>query len=149
MLRTTYSHLNTVQKGSFAEAFAKMAFTLEGFSVYDTVYDDRGVDFVVCNASGHFFRVQVKATDVTANPFIYASKFSCTENFVFCAVRLTDGHSPLIYIAKGSDWERGNDCLKFNPAGGNAGPYYEVSFSLKHKASVASFQFESYIDGLR
>ena len=101
MLRTTYNHLNTVQKGSLGEAFSKMAFTLEGFEVYDSEYDDRGIDFVVRNSSGRFLSVQVKATDKTANPFIKEDKFSDADDFVFCAVRLIDGESPALFLARG------------------------------------------------
>jgi len=52
VLKTSYKRLNNIQKGSFAEAYAKMAFTLEGFEVYTSEYDDRGVDFVVRNNDG-------------------------------------------------------------------------------------------------
>jgi len=63
MLQTSYTHLNNIQKGCFAEAYAKMAFTLEAFEVYDTEYDDRGIDFITRWPSGPFLSVQVKATD--------------------------------------------------------------------------------------
>ncbi|MFZ7134464.1 MAG: DUF4365 domain-containing protein [Eubacteriales bacterium] len=100
MIRSTYRHLNTVQKGSFGEAFAKMAFTVEGFSVYSTEYDDRGVDFVIQNPSSEYFAVQVKTTDNTANPFIKYDKFMKNDNFIFCAVRLNEGELPILYIAR-------------------------------------------------
>lgn len=149
MLRTTYSHLNTVQKGSFAEAFAKMAFTLEGFAVYDTEYDDRGIDFVTRGNGGRFFSVQVKATDMTSNPFIYQSKFVKADDFIFCAVRLSEGHAPSLYLARGSDWDLGHRCLNFNPGGGAAGPYFEMRFSARYATELVAFEFQSYINRIR
>src|SRR5205823_7409877 len=101
MLKTSYKHLNTVQKGSFAEAYSKMAFTLEGFEVYTTEYDDRGIDFVIRNEEGKFFCVQVKAVGESANPFVYADKFEATSDFLVCVVRLVEGEMPEIYLACG------------------------------------------------
>lgn len=148
-LRTSYAHLNTIQKGSFAEAYAKMAFTLEGFEVYSTEYDDRGVDFVIRNRSGKYYSVQVKATDRSANPFIYKSKFSATDDFLMCAVRLIEGEEPIIYLALCSDWDQNHGCLQFNQSGGNAGPYYEMRFAAKYERELSSFVFDQYADCIR
>lgn len=149
MLRTSYKHLNTVQKGSVGEAFSKLAFTLEGFEVYDTEYDDRGIDFVVRNSSGKYFSVQVKATDETSNPFIKQSKFDSSQEFVLCAVRLLEGEPPKAYLACGSDWETGLECLSFNSGGGETGPYYEMRFSAKYREQLAQLEFRTYVEKLR
>ena len=149
MLRTSYNHLNTVQKGSVGEAFSKLAFTLEGFEVYDTEYDDRGIDFVVRNESGKFFSVQVKATDETSNPFVKESKFEKSEEFILCAVRLLEGEPPKAYLARGSDWEAGMECLSYNPGGGDAGPYYEMRFAAKYQPQLAQLEFRTYVARLR
>src|SRR5438034_3501282 len=129
MLKTSYKHLNNIQKGSFAEAYAKMAFTLEGFEVYTTEYDDRGIDFVIRNKEGRFFSVQVKATGGSASPFIYAEKFEASPDFLLCAVRLVEGEMPELYLARGTDWDAEKGCLHINPGGGDAGAYYELRFS--------------------
>jgi len=149
MLKTTYQHLNTVQKGSFGEAFSKMAFTLEGFEVYASEYDDRGIDFIVRNSSGKYFSVQVKATDQSSNPFIKKDKFQVTDDFIFCAVRIIEGEPPVLYIARGSDWEQGIDCLNYNPNGGAIGPYYEIRFAGKYQEQLAQFEFRTYVERIR
>jgi hypothetical protein len=149
MLRTTYGHLNTIQKGSFAEAYAKMAFTLKGFEVYTTEYDDRGVDFVIRNASGGYFSVQVKATMGSANPFVYKDKFSPSADFVFCAVRLINGNQPEIYLARGSEWLANKDYLACNASGGTSGAYYEMRFAAKYAQALQTHQFEQYVAQLR
>ncbi|TVR49393.1 MAG: DUF4365 domain-containing protein [Puniceicoccaceae bacterium] len=149
MLKTTYAHLNTIQKGSFAEAYAKMAFTLEGFEVYTTEFDDRGVDFVVRSPGGGFFSVQVKSTGETAQPCIYAGKFSLTPDFLFCAVRLIEGEEPELFLARGSDWMQSEGCLNFNRRGGRAGSYYEIRFSKRHTKSLEQHRFANYVSQLR
>jgi hypothetical protein len=149
MLRTTYNHLNKVQKGSLGEAFSKMAFTLEGFEVYDAEYDDRGIDFVVRNSSGQFLSVQVKATDKSVNPFIKEDKFFHTDDFLFCAVRLIEGTSPTLFLARGSDWGTGLECLHFNPSGGVSGPYYEMRFAAKYETELADLEFQRYVEKIR
>lgn len=149
MLKTSYKHLNRIQKGSFAEAYAKMAFTLEGFEVYTTEYDDRGVDFVIRNHDGKYFSVQVKATGKSANPFVYAESFHVSRDFLLCAVRLIEGEAPEIYLAAGTDWDEEKECLHFNPGGGNAGAYYELRFSKRYSESLERHRFENYVEQLR
>src|SRR5207249_4897930 len=142
MLKTSYKHLNRIQKGSYAEAFAKMAFTLEGFEVYTSEYDDRGIDFVIRNENGKYFRVQVKATGKSVNPSVYADKFEVASDFLFCAVRLIEGMMPEIYLACGSDWNDTKEFLHFNPGGGSAGAYFEMRFSQKYADSLERHRFE-------
>lgn len=149
VLKTSYKHLNTVQKGSFAEAYAKMAFTLEGFEVYTTEYDDRGIDFVVRHKPGAYLSVQVKSTGVSANPFIYADNFQCSSDFLVCAVRLLEGRLPELYLARGTDWNHNKECLHINPGGGDAGPYYELRFSKKYSRSLEQHRFENYVQCLK
>jgi len=152
MLRTSYAHLNNIQKGSFAEAYAKMAFTLEGFEVYSTDYDDRGIDFVTRWPGGGFLSVQVKATDTTSsetNPNITESKFQKTSDFLLCAVRLAEGFQPKIYLARGSDWDDDGDCLAYNSKGGLSGSYYEMRFAKKYAEALDLLAFGNYIHRLR
>lgn len=149
MLRTSYKHLNTIQKGSLGEAFAKMAFTLEGLEVYDAEYDDRGIDFVIRNSSGKFFRVQVKTTDPASYPCIKESKFDPSDDFIFCAIRIIEGELPKAYLVRGSDWSADFDCLNYNPKGGNFGPYYEIKFSEKYSEQLVQFEFQNYVESIR
>ena len=148
MLKTSYKHLNTIQKGSFAEAYAKMAFTLEGFEVYTTEYDDRGIDFVIRNSQGNFYSVQVKSTGETVNPFVYADKFESSPEFLVCVVRLIEGESPQLYLTRGSDWQEETDCLHFNPGGGDSGAYYEVRFANRYLEAFERHKFGKYVRGV-
>ncbi|NRA39111.1 MAG: hypothetical protein HRU15_13285 [Planctomycetes bacterium] len=150
MLKTSYSHLNTIQKGYFGEAYAKMAFTLEGFEVYSTEYDDRGIDFVVRNTSGKFFSIQAKSFGDNVNPFIYADKFQCSDDFIFCAVHLSEGQQASVYVACGNEWEDEDlTCLHHNPGGGKSGPYYEMRFAHSYVEQLKQFAFHKYTERIR
>jgi len=126
-----------------------MAFTLEGFEVYNSEYDDRGVDFVVRNNSSNFFLVQVKATDNTVNPFIRESKFDAGRDFLFCAVRMVEERPLTLYLARGSDWFAEYDCLHINADGGALGPYYEMRFASKYNNELTQFEFANYVERIR
>lgn len=141
-------HFNTLQKGAFGEAFARMAFALKGIKVYTAEYDDRGVDFVLKTPRGVFYEAQVKTTGKSVNPFIYASKFRMEETFLFVAVRLTEGMEPELYVARATEWKEPNGCINFNSGGGNAGPYYEMSFAKKHQSSLDEYALKRYFSTL-
>ena len=126
-----------------------MAFTLEGFEVYRTEYDDRGIDFVIRNEERKYFSVQVKAVGESANPFVYADKFETTSDFLFCAVHLVEGKTPEIFLARGTDWNEEKEFLHFNPGGGKAGAYFEMRFAEKYAKSSERHRFENYVHALR
>jgi len=126
-----------------------MAFTLEGFEVYNTEYDDRGIDFVIRNSLGKFYSVQVKATDENSNPFIRKEKFQSSDDFMLCAVRLVENKPPSLYLALGVDWTKDTECLHFNPEGGASGPYYEMRFSNKYLDELSQHEFQIYIEKIR
>jgi hypothetical protein len=148
MLPHQYSHLNDQKKGAVGEALARATFILVGFEVYKTEYDDRGIDFVTRKPGSRFYSVQVKASGPTVNPFIYASKFQLTDEFLFVAVRLVDGKEPAIYVARGSVWKSPAGCINYNPKGGAAGPYYEFRFNQANTAYLTSFLFAPYVKTL-
>ena len=111
--------------------------------------DDRGVDFVVRNRAGSFFSVQVKATDPTSNPFVKEDKFLASSEFLLCAVRLTEGQLPAIYLARGSDWTQELGHLHYNPHGGASGAYYEMRFAAKYSDALQSNLFENYVETIK
>ena len=73
MGRYTWSRLNHLQVGRFAEYFVKMEFALYGFQVYSAEVDDRGIDFIVRHDSGGFFEIQVKS--IRGLNYIGSSRF--------------------------------------------------------------------------
>lgn len=148
MLPRKYSNLNPQQLGALGEGLAQAAFVISGFEVYLTHYDDRGVDLAVWSPRGRSYKAQVKATGPTVQPFIYERRFKATEDFLFVAIRLTDGLEPALYLAKGSEWLNPNGCIRHNASGGQAGPYYEFSFAPQYEAHRAQFLFGPYADTL-
>lgn len=57
MPNLSWSHLNHLQIGRYAEYYAKMELTSYGFYIFTSEVDDHGVDFVMKNSKGHFFEV--------------------------------------------------------------------------------------------
>lgn len=147
-LSYNYSHLNTVQKGSFGESYARMAFTLAGFEVYPSEYDDRGIDFIVRHAQTGFMEIQSKATGLTANPFIYEDKFQPSSTFYMCALVLIDGQEPDLYLVRGDQWAEGMGCLNIGAGGESGRRYYELRLAEKYRDELDGLRFSSVIDRL-
>jgi hypothetical protein len=62
MPNMTWSLLNRMQLGRYAEYYAKMEFSSYGFDVYTSEVDDHGVDFVAKPPnSTTYYEVQVKS----------------------------------------------------------------------------------------
>ncbi|MHB8743853.1 MAG: hypothetical protein ACYC9L_12085 [Sulfuricaulis sp.] len=148
MLPQTYNHLNTQQHGAVCENLACAAFILKGFEVYRSEYDDRGIDMFVRSPRGTSYRVQVKGTRPSVQPFIYEKNFHLDDDFLFVAIRLHEGTEPGIYVARGSEWSKQNGCIRYNRDGGEHGPYYEFSFAKQYEAQRASYLFATYADRL-
>jgi hypothetical protein len=64
------------------------------------------------------------------------------------AVRLMEDIEPALYVARATEWREPQGCINFNAGGGNAGPYYEMSFARKHAGSLERFTFKKYIASL-
>lgn len=54
MPNTTWSKLNSLQLGRYAEYYSKMEFASYGFEVYTSELDDHGIDFIVKTKAGLF-----------------------------------------------------------------------------------------------
>jgi hypothetical protein len=59
--------------GKIAEHYAQIYFLTNGYEVYETVVDDRGIDFVA-RKDGVFYEVQVKAVSHFGYTFIAKEK---------------------------------------------------------------------------
>lgn len=87
MPNLSWSHLNHLQIGRYAEYYAKMELTSYGFYIFTSEVDDHGVDFVMKNSNGHFFEVQVKAVRTKTTSYVFApkskEKYCTTDNSPF------------------------------------------------------------------
>src|SRR5437660_8549417 len=78
MTRYSWSRLNNLQVGRYAEYFVKMEFALYGFQVYTAEVDDRGIDFIVRHVSGRFYEIQVKSVRGLSCIFMQKDKFQAS-----------------------------------------------------------------------
>jgi len=150
MLWANTPNLKRVQLGKIGEAYAKIAFLLADFEVYEPACDDRGIDLLVRGKSGAFYPVQVKATNTTVYPFIYLKKLPPDENFIFLVIRFqgaTSAEAPRIFLLQKSDFGK-SECVHVNEQGGDAGPYVELRMAAKYDAQLRQFEFQNRIMGL-
>ena len=95
MPNLVWSRLNHLQRGRYAEYYAKMEFTSYGYEVYTSEVDDHGVDFVVKEPSTNkFLEVQVKSLMDNGYIFISESKMpTLSESRLICYIRFEDTKS--------------------------------------------------------
>jgi hypothetical protein len=109
--RYTWSRLNHLQVGRFAEYFVKMEFALYGFQVYTAEVDDRGIDFIVRHGSGGFFEIQVKSIRGLNYEFMQKDKFPLRSDRIAAIVVLIEDQRPDLYLVPATAWESPNALL--------------------------------------
>ena len=83
-MNKNWTPLSALQIGRIAEHLAQAEFMSYGFEVYDTVLDDRGIDFIA-RKDGRLYEVQVKAVRKYGYTFVAKSKMDiCAENRLVC-----------------------------------------------------------------
>ena len=146
-MRYQWSKLNRQQKGTYGEYFAKMEFTMYGFSVFTSEVDDRGIDFVIRNNNGQHFDVQVKTITKNNYTYIYESKFN--KNLLVCLIILEEKKEPSIFLFKGRDWNNDKSGLlthRHGPSSKEA--EYGINISKKRALQLEAYAFEKVIDSL-
>ena len=111
-LEWSISHLHL---GKIAEYYAQAEFLSYGYEVYDTVVDDRGIDFLA-RKGGEVYEVQVKAVRNYNYTFILKDKMkdkmkTLSDNRLVCYLNFLDGQFPEIYVIPATAWERPNAVL--------------------------------------
>jgi hypothetical protein len=135
-----WSKLNPLQVGKYGEYFAKMEFTKEGFDVYSSEIDNKGIDFVVRKNANEYFDIQVKTTRRYAR--IYEDKsneFKPRKNLFLVIVLLLDSAEPDILLIPSLKLKYG----KFE--GGNSKPDYYISIKKTNITKLLEiYEFSKY-----
>jgi hypothetical protein len=130
-----WSELNNLQLGRYGEYFAKMEFASYGLDVYTLEVDDHGIDFVVKNASGKFFEIQVKSIhlDKTGYVFMRKDKFSIEQsNLLLMLLIFEEGMFPKSYLIPSKEWAIQNDLFRYRQYEGlKSKPEYGLNISKK------------------
>jgi len=103
--RHTWTHLNRLQLGKYAEYLAKLEFVLLGCDVFSSEVDEHGIDFVVRTREGNHYDVQVKsfrrkAGRGTPYVFMQKSKFKIHPSLLLAVVQFVDGEFPTLFLIR-------------------------------------------------
>ena len=100
----TWSRLNRLQLGKYAEYLAKMEFLLHGCDVYASEVDDHGIDFVVRTRAGRHYDVQVKSFRSAATTYVFLekSKFPISPQSLLALVQFKDGEPVALFLIPSS-----------------------------------------------
>lgn len=99
MKTTKHLHL-----GRIGELLAKSEFIKNGFDVFSTEVDDKGVDLVLKNKNGEYFDIQVKATN---GNYVFMRKevFSPQSKNLYLALLIFESNSnPIFILIPSTEW---------------------------------------------
>ena len=134
-----WNKLNSRQLGSYAEYFAKMEFSLYGFSVFEPQVDDRGIDFVIFKNEKTYYAIQVKS--VRGFKYIYFSKkkFRPRENLFAVIILFFANEFPYIYLIPSLKWHKPNKLFRSRDyIGKKSRPEWGLNLSFKKWAKLPS-----------
>jgi hypothetical protein len=147
MGRYTWSRLNHLQVGRFAEYFVKK-FALYGFQGYTAEVDDRGIDFVVRYESGPFYEVQAKS--IRGLNYVFLPKDKFTLDRLAALVLLREEQPPEHFLIKGSAWEMPNALfVSRDYEGKKSKPEWGLNLSAKNFPLLDSYRFDNAFAALQ
>ena len=125
-----WSEISHLQLGKIAEYYAQTEFLSYGFEVYDTVVDDRGIDFIA-RKNDEFFEIQVKAVRNYNYTFIPESKMPCLSNTrLVCYMNFIDNETPVVYVIPAMAWRNPNEVFTHKTYENSV--EYGINISKKH-----------------
>ena len=149
MPNLVWSRLNHLQRGRYAEYYAKMEFTSYGYEVYTSEVDDHGVDFVVKEPSSNkFLEVQVKSLMDNGYIFISESKMpTLSESRLICYIRFEDTKEPRIFIIPSTVWNAPNEVFvyrKYDNPGQTSEPEWGINISKKNFHIIDQYSADNF-----
>ena len=143
-----WSRLTHLQRGRYAEYYAKMEFTSYGYEVYSSEVDDHGVDFVVKAPSNQFLEVQVKSLMGNGYIFISESKMpTLSDSRLICYIRFEDGKDPSIFIIPSTVWNLPNEVFvyrKYDKPGQTSEPEWGINISNKNFHIIEQYRASEF-----
>jgi hypothetical protein len=144
----SYKGLNHLQVGRLGEYWVKLMLTLEGYDVYTSEVDDRGIDFIVRLSPEKYIDIQVK-TIRGYSSYVFVDKVSkawttpLRNNLYLALVVLIDNSAPEMYLIPASTWNVPQKPFVSNDYVGSlkSKPDYGINISRKNMAALQSFRF--------
>jgi hypothetical protein len=147
MTKYKYSHLNNLQIGTYAEYFVKMEFAKNGFEVYSTEIDDRGIDFIARKSASPFFEIQVKSLRSFGYVFVQKGKIQIHRNSYVALGLMFDESPPQLYLIPSTVWKKPNDLFVDRQYEGvKSKPEWGINISKKNLKLLDLYRFETEID---
>ena len=150
MPNTTWSKLNHLQLGRYAEYYAKMEFASYGFEVYTSEVDDHGVDFIAkLPGKNRFFEVQVKS--VRDYGYIYMAKSKMpklSEDRLVCYLHFVDGQLPDVFVIPAIAWNTPNAVLvdrKYDKPDQKSEPEWGINISKKNYNLLDEYKADRWL----
>ena len=111
-----WSEINHLQLGKYGEYLAKMELTRNGFDIYTSEVDDRGIDFIIRTDNGNYYDIQVKSVRNLNYIFFKKSKFELRKNLFAIIVLFIEKEHPRLYLIPSLEWNYNlNKLLVSNP----------------------------------
>ncbi|MBP1765042.1 MAG: hypothetical protein H6Q65_2100 [Firmicutes bacterium] len=150
MPNTSWSILNKLQLGRYAEYYAKMEFASYGFEVYTSEVDDHGIDFIVKSKDGSFFEIQVKSVRQIGYVFMQKEKWNIDNSNAYLVLLLfEDGILPEIYLIPATAWKTPNALFSDKDYEGlKSKPEYGINLSKKNMQILNLYKFEEVLPQL-
>jgi len=147
MSNTTWSKLNSLQLGRYAEYYSKMEFASYGFEVYTSEVDDHGIDFIVKTKSGIFLEIQVKSVLKTKYVFMQKEKWNIESPTTYLSLLLfEDGKLPETYLIPATAWKNPNVLLGDKDYEGlKSKPEYGLNLSKRNMQLLQEYKLEDVI----
>ena len=151
MERSNWNRLTALQLGKYAEYYAKMEFTLQGWDVYSPEIDDKGIDFIV-KKNRFLIETQVKSVrlEKTKYVFMQKSKFLKHANLFLCLVIFEENKGPNLFLIPSQAWDQPDDLLAdMNYGDGKtSAPEYGIRLSGKNMGLLQQYDFNRVISEL-
>ena len=150
MPNTSWSKLNHLQLGRYAEYYAKMEFASYGFEVYTSEVDDHGVDFIAKQpGEKRFYEVQVKSVRDYGYIYMAKSKMSeLLEDRLVCYLHFIDGQLPDVFVIPAIAWKNPNAVLvdrKYDKPGQKSEPECGINISKKNYNLLDEYKADCWL----
>jgi hypothetical protein len=144
-----WSKLNKLQLGRYAEYFVKMEFTKQGFAVYSSEVDDRGIDFIIRKEPDSYYDIQVKSVRGLGYVFFPKSKFNPRKNLLAAIVVFAENEPPSIYLIPSESWRTTDALLKsYEYVGKKSPPEWGLNLCKKNLPLLSRFAFNNIVEKL-
>ena len=154
MKKKSWSELNHLQVGQYAEYYAKMLFTRYGFDVYTSEVDDKGIDFIVKSEKGKFFEMQVKSIRTDKSSYVFQSKdkFDIMNKNLFMVLVLFSGEDePEIFLLNSQNWLTEDDLFRnreYESRGLKSKDEWGLNITKKSSSILKNYLLENCIEQL-